>query len=192
MTDRARALIVVDVQHDFCPGGSLAVAGGDEVAAGITALLADDAGYDVVVATMDWHPPFDPAAPFPHFALEPDFATTWPVHCVHDTHGAAFHAALVLPPDATVVRKGRHTAAYSGFEGATDDGRTLTEVLHQRGVEQVDVVGLATDHCVRATALDAVAAGLSVRVLLPLVAGVAPDTTATALDELRAAGVALV
>jgi len=192
MPDRARALIVVDVQHDFCPGGSLAVAGGDEVAAGITALLADDPGYDVVVATMDWHPPFDPAAPFAHFAVEPNFATTWPVHCVQDTHGAAFHDALVLPPATTIVRKGRHTAAYSGFEGSADDGRTLTEVLRERDISEVDVVGLATDHCVRATALDAVAAGLAVRVLLPLVAGVAPDTTSAALEELRAAGVALV
>lgn len=188
------ALIVVDVQNDFCPGGAMGVDGGDAVAAGITAHLDAADLYDVVVATMDWHPPFDPAVPdaFDHFAVEPNFATTWPVHCVQDTPGAAFHPALALPDDAVLVRKGRTTAAYSGFEGFTDDGTPLPAVLQAAQVSSVDVVGLATDHCVRATALDARAAGLHVRVLLPLVAGVAPDTTARALDELRAAGVELV
>lgn len=188
------ALIVVDVQNDFCPGGSLAVEGGDGVAAGITALVDAADTYDLVVATMDWHPPFDASAPpsFEHFAAEPDFVTTWPVHCVQDTPGAAFHPALALPDDAVIVRKGRTTAAYSGFEGATDDGTALPALLQAAAIDAVDVVGLATDHCVRATALDARAAGLHVRVLLPLVAGVAPDTTARALDELRAAGVELV
>lgn len=190
----ATALIVVDVQNDFCPGGSLAVDGGDAVAAGITAHLDAADMYDMVVATMDWHPPFDAAAPasFDHFAVEPNFVTTWPVHCVQDTPGAAFHPALSLPDDAVVVRKGRVTAAYSGFEGVADDGTPLPALLAAKGVSAVDVVGLATDHCVRATALDARAAGLQVRVLLPLVAGVAPDTTARALDELRIAGVELV
>lgn len=192
--DMTTALIVVDVQNDFCPGGALGVDGGDAVAAGITAHLDAADLYDVVVATMDWHPPFDSAAPeaFEHFAVAPNFVTTWPVHCVQDTPGAAFHPALSLPDDVVLVRKGRTTAAYSGFEGFTDDGTPLPAVLQAAGVSSVDVVGLATDHCVRATALDARAAGLQVRVLLPLVAGVAPDTTARALDEMRAAGVELV
>ena len=189
-----RAMIVVDVQNDFCPGGSLAVDGGDAVAAGISRRLADaGAHYDLVVATADWHPDAGEAAAigFDHFADQPDFVDTWPAHCVRDTPGAAFHPALALPADAVVVRKGHSSAAYSGFEGHDESGSSLAEVLRRADVTEVDVVGLATDHCVRATALDAVAAGLSVRVLLPLTAGVAPDTTAAALDELAGAGVEL-
>ncbi len=187
----ARALVVVDVQNDFCPGGSLAVAGGNAVAAGITAHLADHV-YDLVVATTDWHPAHVIDDAFPHFASVPDYVSTWPVHCVQGTEGAEFHPHLRLPAGTVVVRKGQRTAAYSGFEGHDHHGHTLAEVLRGHGIDEVDVVGLATDHCVRATALDAVAAGLSVRVLLPLVAGVAAGTTARALDELRRAGTALV
>ena len=173
----SRALIIVDVQNDFCEGGSLAVEGGAAVAARID---ADDAAYDVVVATKDFH--VDPG----------DHFTEWPPHCVAGTDGAEFHPALDTTGIDAVFRKGRDRAAYSGFEGATDDGTTLAAYLEERDVTEVDVVGLATDHCVRATALDAAGAGFTTRVLLDLCAGVAPDTTAAALDELRNAGVDLV
>jgi nicotinamidase/pyrazinamidase len=187
-----RALVVVDVQNDFCPGGSLPVADGDGVAARITALLAAEPGaYDLVVATMDWHPQPDARAPFPHFAADPDYRSTWPVHCVQGTHGAELHAALALPPSTIVVRKGQHDAAYSGFEARDDDGTPLAEVLRQRDITAIDVAGLATDYCVRATVLDALASGLSVRVLAPLVAGVAAGTTEQALAEMGAAGAVL-
>ena len=170
-----RALIIVDVQNDFCEGGSLAVEGGAAVAAGI-----DATGYDVVVATQDFH--VDPGE---HF-------TDWPPHCVAGTPGADFHPALDTAPIQAVFRKGADRAAYSGFEGATVDGTTLADHLRGNGITDVDVVGIATDHCVRATALDAAAEGFAARVLLDHCAGVAPDTTATALDELRDAGVELV
>lgn len=185
-----RALIVVDVQNDFCPGGSLAVDGGHEVARNITAHLrerADD--YGVVVATMDWHPPHGSRDDFEHFADDPDFAETWPPHCVEGTHGAALHDDLELPGDAVLIRKGQDDHGYSGFDGHDDDGRTLAEVLDAAGVDVVDVAGLATDHCVRATSLDARRRGLRVRLLEPLAAGVADHSTRAALDEMRAAGI---
>lgn len=192
MTDPTRALIVVDVQNDFCEGGSLAVAGGAQVAADITSYLsAHRADYAAVVATADWHE--DPGA---HFAEEPDFRDTWPAHCVAGTPGADFHpefAAEASRADA-VFRKGRREAAYSGFEGRADeDGREigLAAWLAENGVREVDVVGIATDHCVRATALDAAGHGLRTRVLVDLTAGVAPDTTTKALAQMREAGVEL-
>jgi len=188
----SRALIVVDVQNDFCEGGSLAVTGGAQVARAVTGLLhGDPARYDVVVGTRDWH--LDPGT---HFSAEPDWVDTWPVHCVADTPGAASHPDLDVSAVQAWFTKGEHAAAYSGFEGATDDGTGrrvgLAQWLRSRGVEEVDVVGIATDHCVRATALDAVAAGFAVRVLLDLTAGVSPVTTATALAALRDAGAELV
>jgi len=181
-----RALIVVDVQNDFCEGGSLAVAGGAAVAAAITEHLRTAAGrYDSVVATRDHH--IDPGH---HFAAAPDYVETWPEHCVVGTAGVELHPALDRGPIQAVFDKGEYAAAYSGFEG-TADGTGLAEWLRERGVDAVDVVGIATDHCVRATALDAVGAGFSTRVLLPLTAGVAEATTEAALDQLRTAGVQL-
>ena len=183
----ARALIVVDVQNDFCEGGSLAVEGGAAVAAGITEFLRQHKGeYATTVASADWH--IDPGH---HFADQPDFVDTWPRHCVAGTHGSAFHPALDTGALDDVVRKGQQAAAYSAFEGTADDGRALADLLRAAGVDAVDVVGIATDHCVRATALDAAAAGFATRVLLDLTAGVAPDTTAAAGEEMRAAGVTL-
>ena len=179
MTTTTRALIIVDVQNDFCEGGSLAVDGGADVAARIGGHVAAE-GYDVVVATQDFH--VDPG----------DHFTEWPPHCVAGTEGADFHPNLDTSTVDAVFRKGTDRAAYSGFEGATDDGTALGDFLRGRGVTDVDVVGLATDHCVRATALDAAGAGFATRVLLDLCAGVAADTTAAALDELRCAGVELV
>jgi nicotinamidase/pyrazinamidase len=187
-----RALIIVDVQNDFCEGGSLAVAGGAGVAAAITRLLRTDGDrYAVVAATRDWH--LDPGT---HFATDPDWVDTWPVHCVADSPGAAPHPDLDTDPIEAWFTKGEYEAAYSGFQGATADptGRRipLAAWLRTRGVDAVDLVGLATDHCVRATALDALAEGFATRVLLDLTAGVSPQTTAQALATLREAGADLV
>jgi nicotinamidase/pyrazinamidase len=184
------ALIVVDVQRDFCEGGSLAVPGGEAAAAGITDLInaAGDA-YRLVVATRDWH--VDPGS---HFALEgqePDFVKTWPVHCVAGTEGADWHPDLLLPEDVVVVSTGEYEAGYSGFDGHDADGRTLAEVLKAEDIGGVDVVGIATSFCVKATALDAVKAGLSTRVLAPLTADVASAPTYDTLERLRRKGVTI-
>jgi nicotinamidase/pyrazinamidase len=183
--DIVRALIIVDVQNDFCEGGSLAVAGGGAVAREISSLLArPDHGYDHVVATKDYH--IDPGA---HFADEPDYAHSWPVHCVAGSPGSQFHPDLATGPIEAVFRKGAHAAAYSGFEGAADDGTPLAAWLRERDVDRVDVVGIATDYCVRATAADSAANGFGTRVLLGLTAGVDPGTTAEAIEGLRGAGI---
>ena len=181
-----RALIVVDVQNDFCEGGSLAVDGGTAVARAVTGLLAEDHGYGHVVATKDYH--IDPGG---HFAEHPDFVDSWPPHCVAGTTGADFPAVLDTAPIEAVFCKGAYSAAYSGFEG-TCDGVTLADWLRARDVDAVDVVGIATDYCVRATAEDAVRAGFATRVLVDLTAGVAPESTASALAEMAGAGVQLV
>ena len=177
------ALLVVDVQEDFCEGGSLAVAGGRAVAQAVAGVLDR---YDLVVASTDWH--VDPGS---HFSGRPDFAASWPPHCVVGTRGARLQAPLTEQLFAGVVRKGEYAAAYSAFEGAVG-GRPLADWLADRGVTALDVCGLATDHCVRASALSARSTGLSVRLLRDLCAGVAPDTTRAALAELQAAGVELV
>jgi nicotinamidase/pyrazinamidase len=180
----ASATIVVDVQNDFCEGGSLAVSGGTRVARLIGPWLREHR-VDQVVATRDYH--VDPGA---HFAAHPDFVDSWPRHCVVGTAGANLHPDLDTSQIAAVFDKGRFAAAYSGFEG-TSDGQSLLEWLRERGVEELDMVGIATDHCVRATALDAVRNGFATTVHLDLTAGVAQATTDAALEQLRAAGVAL-
>lgn len=180
-----RALLVVDVQNDFCEGGSLAVVGGAAVAAAISTHLRAGS-YDHVVATRDHH--VDPGG---HFSDAPDYVDTWPVHCRARTPGASFHPDLDVAAIEAVFDKGDYTAAYSGFEGAEPGGTALREWLTARGVTAVDVAGIATDHCVRATALDAARAGFTTTVLLELCAGVAPATTERALAEMRAAGVVL-
>ena len=186
-----RALIIVDVQNDFTEGGSLAVTGGAAVASAITEHVRDHRGdYVAVVGTRDWH--VDPGR---HFAEQPDYVDTWPAHCVVGTAGANSHPAIDAAAVDAWFTKGEHAAAYSGFEGATDDGGErvgLGAWLTAHQVEAVDVVGIATDHCVRATALDAVSEGYSTRVLLDLTAGVAPATTERALAQLREAGAELV
>ncbi len=181
-----RALIIADVQNDFCEGGSLEVAGGAAVAAAVSAHVRRSP-YDHVVATRDHH-----VDPGPHFSDTPDFVDTWPPHCRAGTPGASFHPDLDVARIEAVFDKGEYVAAYSGFEGVEPGGTGLRAWLADRGVDRVDVAGIATDHCVRATALDAAAAGLRTRVLLDLCAGVAPGTTAAALEQLRAAGVELV
>jgi nicotinamidase/pyrazinamidase len=180
-----KALVVVDVQNDFCEGGSLAVNGGAAVAAGISALLAG-ADYPVVAATRDAH-----RDPGEHFSDHPDYVDHWPRHCVVGTPGAEFHPALDTQRIDAVFDKGAYQAAYSGFEGATADGTRLAEWLRAHDIDAVDVVGIATDHCVRATAIDAAKEGFATTVLLDHTAGVAPETVESALAEMREAGITL-
>ena len=189
-----RALIVVDVQNDFCEGGSLPVSGGADVASDIGELLhhwtrQDDHAppYDVVVASKDHH--VDPGR---HWAKEPDFVETWPVHCKVGTDGEAFHPNLDPQPFDAIFLKGEHAAAYSGFEGVDPEGVRLADWLRAHDVIEVDVCGIATDYCVRATALDAVQAGFATTVLLDLTAAVAPERIATVVAELEAVGVTVV
>ena len=184
------ALIIVDVQNDFCEGGSLPVGGGAAVAAAISAALADDERsgarrWDHVVATKDYH--IDPGG---HFGDPPDYAVSWPRHCVVGTRGTEFHPDLVTDRIEAVFTKGEHAAAYSGFEGRAG-GVPLADWLRERDVSTVDIVGIATDHCVRATALDAAQLGLATNVLLDLTAGVSRSTVDTALVEMRIKGVGL-
>jgi len=188
-----RALIVVDVQNDFCEGGSLAVTGGARVASDIGELLhhwsskdPKAPAYDVVVATRDHH-----VDPGPHWSRDPDFVDSWPVHCRAGTDGEAFHPNLDPQPFDAVFLKGEHAAAYSGFEGHTTDGVGLADWLRAHKVTDVDVCGIATDYCVRATALDAMTQEFSTRVLTSLCAGVAADSSRLALVELAEAGVEL-
>jgi nicotinamidase/pyrazinamidase len=186
-----RALIVVDVQNDFCEGGSLAVPGGAEAAFRISEMLHHWSGkdpkapdYHVAVATRDHH-----VDPGDHFSDRPDFDRSWPPHCVVGTDGEAFHPNLDPQPFDAVFLKGEHAAAYSGFEGRTTDGSTLADWLRGHDITHVDVCGIATDYCVRATALDAVRAGFETRLLSRLCAGVAPASTDRALGEMKDAGV---
>ena len=178
------ALIVVDVQNDFCEGGSLGLPGGAAAAAAISKQAAEG-GYSHVVATRDNH--IDPGD---HFSETPDFKDSWPVHCVAGTAGASFHAALDVVPIGEVFSKGEYSAAYSGFEGASRDGKSLEAWLRENDVTDVDVVGIATDFCVRATALDAARAGFGVRVLLDLTVGGSQPTVDATLKDFDEAGVA--
>jgi nicotinamidase/pyrazinamidase len=173
-----RALVIVDFQNDFCPGGALAVPEGDAIADRINA-LAGSGEFDLVVATRDWHPPDHGS-----FAEQ---GGPWPVHCVAGTPGAELHEALDRAPIDVIVDKGQDpgTEGYSGFEG-TD----LASLLHERGTDHVTVVGLATDYCVKNTALDALRQGFAVTVDSTAARGVEvePGDSERALDEVRAAG----
>ena len=175
------ALIIVDVQHDFCPGGALGTDRGNEVAEKISSLQTE---YDTVVATQDWH--IDPGS---HFAENPDFVDSWPVHCVADSYGAQMHEAI--GPAQAYFRKGEYTAAYSGFEGEAD-GVLLADWLREHAIDAVDIVGIATDHCVQATAADALKEGFSVRVLSEYCSPVDPDRGDAALAKLGKAGATIV
>ncbi|KQY59207.1 nicotinamidase [Aeromicrobium sp. Root495] len=190
MSNTKRALVVVDVQNDFCEGGSLAVEGGHAVAARISDWIDehhDD--YAAIVATKDWHQAEGDNGG--HFALdaEPNFTTTWPVHCVQGTEGADFSTHLETSRIEAVFRKGDGMPSYSGFEGFGPDGESLADFLGAREIDQVDVCGIATDYCVCATALDARGAGFSVRLLDGLHAGVAAESSAAAVETMAAAGV---
>lgn len=183
----SRALLLVDIQNDFTEGGALAVAGGDEVARAASRYLRDHAGdYAVVLASRDWH---DPAGDNGgHFSAQPDYRDTWPPHCVAGTARAEYDDGFDTSRVTHHIRKGQGRPAYSLFEGVAEDGRTAEQVLREHGVSSVDLAGIATDHCVRASALDALRAGFEVRVLTDLVAGVDERASADALDEIAAAG----
>jgi len=186
----SRALLIVDVQNDFTEGGALAVEGGDAVASGITAFLAEHAAdYDAIIASRDWHDAVGDNGG--HFSDAPDFAATWPVHCVAGTEGAEYDPLFVTDAVTHHVRKGQGEPAYSMFEGVTEDGLTVGAVLTAGGVLSADVVGIATDHCVRASALDALAHGLHVRILTDLIVGVGAESSEAALAELAHAGAEL-
>lgn len=187
-----KALFIVDVQNDFTEGGALAVTGGDAVATGISAFLsAHAADYSVILASRDWHDANSDNGG--HFASgDPDFINTWPVHCVADTAGAEYDPGLDTSAVTVHIKKGQGQPAYSVFEGTTDDGRSVSDVLADADVTDVDVVGLATDYCVNASAQDALESGLHVRVLTDLIAGVQAESTASALEQLAQSGAELV
>jgi len=181
------ALLLVDVQNDFCPGGALAVPNGDRVIPVLNTLAAQFAEVGLpVFASRDWHPPDTT-----HFKSQ---GGPWPPHCVAGTPGAAFHPALQLPADAIVVSKGQDKKddGYSAFEGTTPEGRQLSDELRARNVTDLVVGGLATDYCVRASVLDACRAGFRVTVLTDAVAGIGADDSARALEEMKKAGARLV
>jgi nicotinamidase/pyrazinamidase len=179
-----RALIIVDVQNDFCEGGSLGIAGGTAVVREINEYVAAHRDYAHVVATKDYH-----IEPGEHFSEHPDYRVSWPRHCEVGTPGVDFHPEFDDSAIEAVFMKGHYSAAYSAFESVDDAGTPLPDWLRQRGVEEIDIAGLATDYCVLATATDAVNAGFAARVLLDLTAGVAQESTDKAVEDMRAAGV---
>ena len=182
------AFIVVDPQPDFFEGGALPVAGATATTTRIAEYLRTHGEYYALrIVTQDWH--LDPGN---HWSQQPDFVTTWPVHCVAHSDGARIHPALAEESWDIVIRKGQHAGAYSGFEGTSADGSTLADVLEAAGVDTVTIVGFATDHCVKATALDARALGYHVNVALDLCAGVDPDTSRDAVATMRDANIAIV
>jgi nicotinamidase/pyrazinamidase len=185
-----RALIVVDVQNDFCEGGALEVTGGNDVAASVAAFIdLHGDSYDALAATRDWH-----VDPGDHFAGPegPDFETRWPPHCIAGTQGAELHPLLARQRFDAIFDKGAFEAAYSGFEGRTRSGADLESWLDNRHISRVDICGLATDYCVRETALDAHRSGLDTRLLVDLAAGVSAERTRTAIAEMERAGVEVI
>ena len=186
----SKALFIVDVQNDFTEGGALGVQGGDAVAERITRHLEAHADeYAIIVASRDWHDGDNDNGG--HFSSEPDFVDTWPPHCVSGTAGAEYDPGLDTARVTHHVKKGQGKPAYSLFEGTTEDGVTVAQLLDENGVIDVDVAGLATDHCVRASSLDAIEHGRHVRVLTDLIAGVAAEPSDAALVELAHAGAEL-
>lgn len=185
-----KALFVIDVQNDFCEGGSLGVAGGAAVATGITNFLEQNREqYDIVIASRDWHDASnDNGGHFASVGEEPDFVNTWPVHCVSGTKGAEYHPNLDQDLIDLHIEKGQGKPSYSIFEGTDRSGKKFTELLVELGVTEVDVAGIATDHCVLASSLDAKNFGLKVRVLSNLIAGVNHTSSELALTKLAAAG----
>ncbi|OBJ49337.1 isochorismatase family protein [Mycobacterium sp. 1423905.2] len=182
-----RALIIVDVQNDFCAGGSIPVPGAAALPAAINGYLAGDPDYQHIVATKDFH-----INPGDHFSDHPDFSSSWPPHCIAGTAGAEFHPDLDTSRIEAVFYKGAFSGAYSGFEGVDENDTPLLDWLRQRQVDRVDVVGVATDYCVRMTSKDAVRAGFVTRVLLRLTAGAAPESSRDAIEDMRRAGISVV
>ena len=188
MTTGCRALVVVDVQNDFCEGGSLGVPGGAGVARAISEHAERQrADYALVVATRDWH--VDPGSHFAPKGHDPDYAETWPVHCRAGSPGAEFHPDLRLPEGTIIVSKGEHAAAFSGFDGHDDAGRSLDAVLKEHEITDIDVVGIATSFCDRATALSGARSGYRTQLLLALCADVPGIDTGATVAELESAGV---
>lgn len=190
----AKALFIIDVQNDFCEGGALACQGGALVAKKITEYLKTNSGnYDFVIASRDWHTPNDPnGGHFPPAGQEPDLVNTWPLHCIAGEPGAEYHPNLDSSLIDIHIKKGQGQHGYSIFEGTTEDSERIQDLLPRLGIEQVDVVGIATDYCVRASSLDAKKAGLDVRVITSLTAGVSASSTEAAIDELVDAGIQVV
>jgi len=183
------ALLIVDVQNDFCPGGALPVPEGDQVVPVLNrAIERFQQGGGLIIASRDWHP-----ARSTHFAA---YGGKWPVHCVQDTEGAAFHPQLRLPAEAVVVSKGtgENEDGYSAFEARTNDGTPLEDLLREKGVRRLVVGGLATDYCVRASVLGALERGFEVLVLRDAIRGVdvQPGDSERALAEMQQKGAKLV
>lgn len=190
----ARALFVIDVQVDFCEGGALACEGGAQVAKKITEFLnANKSSYDFVIASRDWHTPGSlNGGHFPPEGTDPDYVNHWPLHCLAGTEGAEYHPNLDSSLVDIHIKKGQDAHGYSIFEGITEDGERIQDLIQRLGIDEVDVVGIATDYCVRASSLDAVTEGLKVRVITSLTAGVSPASTEAAIDELVDAGATVV
>jgi len=190
----SRAILIVDVQNDFCEGGSLAVAGGAKAATLITEYMRKHSSdYSLVIASRDWHDANSSNGG--HFAegdAEPDFVETWPAHCVAGTEGAEYHANLDTGFIQVHVKKGMGRPSYSAFEGVAADGRSLLQVLVDAEISDLDVVGIATDYCVLASALDAIATGIAVNVFAVLCAGITPESSIAALELLERAGCSVV
>jgi nicotinamidase/pyrazinamidase len=187
-----RALLVIDVQNDFCEGGALAVAGGAAVAGKIGKYL-ESTRYDLVVASRDWHDADNNNSG--HFAdsgEEPDYKTNWPVHCVAETNGAQYHPNLNTEAIGEHIFKGQGQNGYSIYEGITKSGQSFDDLLNAHQIDEVDVVGIATDHCVLASALDSKSHGLKVRVISSLTAGVSQVTTEAAIDRMIDSGIEVV
>jgi nicotinamidase/pyrazinamidase len=182
---RRAGLLVVDVQNDFCRGGALAVPNGDRVVDALNRYIhAAVARGMTVYASRDWHP-----AITTHFK---PYGGPWPVHCVQGTAGASFHPDLRLPPTAVVITKGESadSPGYSAFEGRTPAGKSFLEDLRERGIDHLLVGGLATDYCVKHSVLDALSAGLKVTILEDAIAGVSPDDSDAALQQMHGRGAA--
>lgn len=185
-----RALFIVDVQNDFTERGALGVDGGDAVAERISAFLTAHSGdYEIVVASRDWHDGDSDNGG--HFSAEPDYTDTWPPHCVAGTSGADYDDVFDTTAVTHHLKKGQGKPAYSLFEGRADDGTTATALLDAHGILDIDIVGIATDYCVRASALDAIAAGRRIRVFTDLIAGVHPESSAAALADIAHVGAEL-
>ncbi len=184
----SRALLIVDVQPTFCEGGELAVAGGNRIADRIAGYLRGrGVDYQLTVTSQDWH--LDPGK---HFSDRPDFVDSWPPHGLVGTANAELHPSLIAALGAAGadvrIKKGLHEAAYSAFDGTATDGRTLAAVLTDAGIGELDICGIAESHCVRASALDALRAGLTVRLLTDLTVPVTAESGAAARAEIESAG----
>lgn len=190
----ARALLVIDVQNDFCEGGALACEGGAAVASKISKYINHHRqSYDFVIASRDWHTPNDlNDGHFPPLGIQPDFQKTWPQHCIAQTKGAEYHQNLDIHQIDIHIKKGQRANGYSIFDGTTESGLSFLELIRNSEISEVDIVGIATDYCVRASALDSVRNGLKVRVISSLTAGVSPQSTEKSIDEMIDAGVSVI